>query len=170
MRYEDIEGIEDYLWVHLHVTHCPSLTHHPSLSSYCFCCLLMPPPHFAFDLKRVITFSMIPLIRLAWYVCDKRRAADFPSTRKSSVCWDPLQILGVQGEESESFSYYSTDSLLALISNSRHYVPTLALPLHAIPNPETFTPAQLGHVRSLKLHNWYLCPVVRVLFCSVPCL
>ena len=34
---------------------------------------------------------------------DEFRAAGFPSTSKSSVYWDPLQTLGAQGEQSESF-------------------------------------------------------------------
>ena len=33
---------------------------------------------------------------------DEFRAAGFLSTSKSSVCWDSLQTLGVQGEQSES--------------------------------------------------------------------
>ena len=45
---------------------------------------------------------------------DGFRTAGFPSTSKSSVCWDPLQTLGVQGKQSESFLYYSTDSLRAV--------------------------------------------------------
>ena len=35
-------------------------------------------------------------------VTDKFGAAGFPSTSKSSICWDPLQILGAHDERSES--------------------------------------------------------------------
>ena len=53
---------------------------------------------------------------MAMVMADEFRAAGFPSTSKSSVCRDLPQTLGVQGEQSKSFSYYSADRLRAVHS------------------------------------------------------
>ena len=71
---------------------------------------------------------------------DAFRAAGFPSTSKSSVCWDPLQTLGVQGEQSESFLHYSADSLREVHSAVG------AERSHSFPNPDS------DHVLACLLH------------------
>ena len=58
---------------------------------------------------------------------DEFRTVGFPSTSKSSVCWDPLQTLAVQGEQSESFLDYNADSLRATAGAERS---------HSFPNPD----------------------------------
>ena len=47
---------------------------------------------------------------------NKFREAGPPSTSKYNVLWDPLRTHGVQGEQSESFLYYSAASLRAVHS------------------------------------------------------
>jgi len=46
----------------------------------------------------------------------KFRAASFPGTSRASVCWDLLQTLGKQDDQSESILYYIADCLQAVHS------------------------------------------------------
>src|SRR5258706_10787977 len=50
-----------------------------------------------------ISISISTTISLIKCTCDKFRAASFPSTSKSSVCWDTLQTFGYDMSEASPF-------------------------------------------------------------------
>ena len=59
---------------------------------------------------------------VSYLITDKFRVASVPSTSDSSVCWDPLQILGVQNERSENaLSRPSLLSWYIIVRNWRRF-------------------------------------------------